>query len=34
MPKRKEEQRVGSMVIYCCIAVTAAISLYVTFIAV
>ena len=34
MPKRSEEQRVGSMVIYFYIAVTAVISLYVTFIAI
>jgi hypothetical protein len=33
MPKRSEELRVGSVVIYFCIAVAAAISLYVTFIA-
>ena len=34
MPKRSEKQRVGSIVIYCCIAYLGAISLYVTFIAV
>ena len=33
MPKRSEEQRIGSVVIYFCIAVSAAVSLYVTFIA-
>jgi hypothetical protein len=33
MPKRSEEQRVGNVVIYFCIAITAAVSLYVTFIA-
>ena len=33
MPKRSLEQRVGSVVIYFCIAITAAVSLYVTFIA-
>jgi hypothetical protein len=33
MSKRSEEQWVGSFVIYFCIAVAAAISLYVTFIA-
>ena len=33
MPKRSEEQWIGSVVIYFCIAVSAAISLYVTFIA-
>lgn len=33
MPKRSEEQRIGSVVIYFCIAVTAVISLYVTFLA-
>ena len=33
MPRRSEEQRIGSVVIYFCIAVSAAISLYVTFIA-
>ena len=33
MPKGSEEQRVGCVVIYFCIAVAAAISLYVTFIA-
>ena len=31
MPRRSEEQRIGSIVIYFCIAVTGAISLYVTF---
>ena len=31
MPRRSEEQRIGSVVIYFCIAVTGAISLYVTF---
>jgi len=31
MPKRSEEQRIGSIVIYFCIAVTGAIFLYVTF---
>ena len=30
MPRRSEEQRIGSVVIYLCIAVTGAISLYVT----
>ena len=34
MPKRSLEQRVGSVLLYFCIAVTAAISLYVTFIVV
>ena len=33
MPKRSEEQRIGSVVIYFCIAVSAAASLYATFIA-
>ena len=33
MPRRSEEQRIGSIVIYFCIAVTAAVSLHVTFIA-
>ena len=33
MPKRSEEQRTGSVVIYFCIAVSAAVSLDVTFIA-
>ena len=33
MPRRSEEQRTGSIVIYFCIAVTGAISLYVTFVA-
>jgi hypothetical protein len=33
MPSRSEEQRIGSVVIYFCIAVTGAISLYVTFVA-
>ena len=33
MPKHSDEQRVGSILIYFCIAVTAAVSLYVTFIA-
>jgi hypothetical protein len=32
MPRRSEEQRISSVAIYSCIAVTAAISLYVTFI--
>ena len=31
MPRLSEEQRIGSIVIYFCIAVTGAISLYVTF---
>ena len=34
MPKRSLEQQVGSVLIYFCIAATAAISLYVTFIVV
>jgi hypothetical protein len=33
MAMRSKEQRIGSIVIYFCIAVTAAVSLYVTFIA-
>jgi hypothetical protein len=33
MPRRSEEQRIGSVAIYFCIAVTGAISLYVTFVA-
>ena len=33
MPRRSEEQRVGSFVIYFCIVNTAAVSLYVTFVA-
>ena len=32
MPRLSEEQRIGSIVIYFCIAVTGAISLYVTFV--
>jgi len=31
MPRLSEEQRIASIVIYFCIAVTGAISLYVTF---
>ena len=31
MPKRSEEQRIGSVVIYFCIAITGVLSLYVTF---
>jgi hypothetical protein len=34
MPRRSEEQRISSVVIYFCIAITGVISLYVTFIAV
>lgn len=33
MPRRSEEQRICSVVIYFCIAVTGAMSLYVTFVA-
>ena len=33
MPRRSEEQRIGSVLIYFCVAVTAAVSLYVTLIA-
>jgi hypothetical protein len=33
MPRRLEEQWIGSVVIYFCIAVVGAISLYVTFVA-
>ena len=33
MPSRSEERRIGSVVIYFCIAVTGAISLYVTYVA-
>ena len=32
MPKRSEEQRIGSFAIYFCIAITGTVSLYVTFI--